>query len=102
MSAPHRRPPSEFLRQVAVDVGPFLSCDDCFRQTDQFVDGLIAGEDEPIGPHTAAMRSPSHRLPGLLGGDGLPAPAGGLAPRHRPVGRAWATERRLRAGPDGC
>ena len=46
----------ELVRRLTAEVGPFMSCDDCFRLADRFVEGLLADEDEPAGPLTTAMR----------------------------------------------
>ncbi len=50
--------PLDALRRLTSDPGPWLSCDDCFRLVDRFVEGLLAGVDEPTDAEMAAM--PAH------------------------------------------
>ncbi|HEX2072137.1 MAG TPA: hypothetical protein VHF92_00010 [Geodermatophilus sp.] len=47
--------PLDALRRLTTDPGPWLSCDDCFRLVDRYVEGLLAGAVEPAGAETAAM-----------------------------------------------
>jgi hypothetical protein len=36
------------LRRLTADPGPWLSCDDCFRLLDQFVDSAVVGGSENL------------------------------------------------------
>ena len=36
------------LHRLTADPGPWLSCDDCFRLLDQFVDSAVAGGNENL------------------------------------------------------
>jgi hypothetical protein len=58
MTAADRPLPTDALRQLTTDPGPWLSCDDCFRLVDRFVEALLTGGAEPIPSALAAM--PAH------------------------------------------
>jgi hypothetical protein len=58
MTAAHRPLPTNALQSLAADPGPWLSCDDCFRLLDRYVDGLLADGAEPTEDELAAM--PAH------------------------------------------
>jgi hypothetical protein len=36
------------VERLTLDTEPWLSCDDCFRQVDEYVDRLLAGEADPM------------------------------------------------------
>lgn len=36
------------LTRLTLDTDPWLSCDDCFRQVDEYVERLLAGEPDPM------------------------------------------------------
>jgi hypothetical protein len=57
MTADHPLPLAA-LRRLTSDPGPWLSCDDCFRLVDRYVDGLLADPAAPAGGELAAM--PAH------------------------------------------
>jgi hypothetical protein len=46
------------LRRLTADPGPWLSCDDCFRLVDRYVDGLLAEEVAETDAELAAL--PAH------------------------------------------
>lgn len=58
MSAAERPLTADALRLLTTDPGSWLSCDDCFRLVDRYVEGLVTrtGEQPPDG--LAAM--PTH------------------------------------------
>ena len=58
MTAAHRPLPTEALRRLTTDPGPWLSCDDCFRLVDRYVEELLEGGTEPTHSELAAM--PAH------------------------------------------
>lgn len=58
MTAAHGSLPPEALRRLTTDPGPWLSCDDCFRLVDRYVDGLLVSAEPPSDPELAAM--PAH------------------------------------------
>jgi hypothetical protein len=58
MTAAHGSLPPEALRRLTTDPGPWLSCDDCFRLVDRYVDGLLATGEPPRDAELAAM--PAH------------------------------------------
>ena len=41
MMAPDRPSPTEAVRRLTTDPGPWLSCDDCFRLVDRYVEGVL-------------------------------------------------------------
>ena len=58
MTRADRPLPLGALRRLTTDPGPWLSCDDCFRLVDRYVDALLHGEPEPTDAELAAM--PAH------------------------------------------
>jgi hypothetical protein len=58
MTAADRPLPPAALRRLTTDPGPWLSCDDCFRLVDRYVEALLVGEAQPRDPELAAM--PAH------------------------------------------
>ena len=58
MSAPDRPSPTEVVRRLTMDPGPWLSCDDCFRLVDRYVEAVLAGPAAGDGDELAAM--PAH------------------------------------------
>jgi hypothetical protein len=58
MTAAHRPLPTDTLRRLTTDPGPWLSCDDCFRLVDRYVEGLLSESTEPTHAELAAM--PAH------------------------------------------
>jgi hypothetical protein len=58
MTAPDRPLPAEALRRLTTDPGPWLSCDDCFRLVDRYVEGLLTGGTDPT--HSALAAMPAH------------------------------------------
>jgi hypothetical protein len=50
--------PPGALSRLTIDPGPWLSCDDCFRLVDRYVDGLLAEGVPPADDEMAAM--PAH------------------------------------------
>ena len=58
MTTPAERPlPTGALRRLTSDPGPWLSCDDCFRLVDRYVEQVLA-DAEPPDPELATM--PAH------------------------------------------
>ena len=58
MTGVNRSLPTGALRRLTTDPGPWLSCDDCFRLVDRYVDALLRGGPEPVDAELAAM--PAH------------------------------------------
>jgi hypothetical protein len=58
MTAAERPLTTDTLRRLTSDPGRWLSCDDCFRLVDRFVEGLLIDGAEPADPGLAAM--PAH------------------------------------------
>jgi hypothetical protein len=58
MTAADRPLSSEALHLLTTDPGPWLSCDDCFRLVDRYVEVLLADQAEPPAGELAAM--PAH------------------------------------------
>lgn len=56
MTAPDHVSPTEVVRRLTMDPGPWLSCDDCFRLVDRYVEVVLAGARP--GEELAAM--PAH------------------------------------------
>lgn len=56
MTSADRPLTNDALRALTTDPGPWLSCDDCFRLVDRFVEAVLAGA--PTAPDLAAM--PAH------------------------------------------
>ena len=50
--------PTGALRRLTSDPGPWLSCDDCFRLVDRYVEQVLADAAEPPDPELATM--PAH------------------------------------------
>ncbi len=56
MTTPRDPIPAHALRVLTTDPGPWLSCDDCFRLADQFVERLVVGGS--LGePEMVALRA---------------------------------------------
>ena len=49
---------TDALRMLTTDPGPWLSCDDCFRLVDRYVEQLLTATADPSDPDLAAM--PAH------------------------------------------
>ena len=49
---------TDALRMLTTDPGPWLSCDDCFRLVDRYVEQLLTATTDPSDPDLAAM--PAH------------------------------------------
>ena len=49
---------TDALRMLTTDPGPWLSCDDCFRLVDRYVEALLTGTTEPLASDLEAM--PAH------------------------------------------
>ena len=58
MTAAHRPLPPDTLQRLTTDPGPWLSCDDCFRLVDRYVEGLLDESIDPTDSELAAM--PAH------------------------------------------
>ena len=58
MNAAERPLPTAAVRRLTTDPGPWLSCDDCFRLVDRYVEVLLADPAEPPDPELTAM--PAH------------------------------------------
>ena len=58
MTAADRPLPPHALRLLTTDPGPWLSCDDCFRLADRYVEALLTPGAEPMSDELAAM--PAH------------------------------------------
>jgi hypothetical protein len=58
MTAADRPLPTDALQLLTTDPGPWLSCDDCFRLADRYVEALLSGAAEPIPAELSAM--PAH------------------------------------------
>ena len=50
--------PTDALRMLTTDPGPWLSCDDCFRLVDRYVEQLLTATTDPSDLDLAAM--PAH------------------------------------------
>jgi hypothetical protein len=48
MSSSDPRLGPEVIRRLTVDTEPWLSCDDCFRLVDEYVEALLAGRQDPM------------------------------------------------------
>jgi hypothetical protein len=48
MTGADRPLPPGALRRLTTDPGPWLSCDDCFRLVDRYVEALLHAEPEPV------------------------------------------------------
>lgn len=51
-----RRLGPDAVERLTLDTEPWLSCDDCFRQVDEYVDRLLAGETDPMPPMRVHLR----------------------------------------------
>jgi hypothetical protein len=49
---------TDAVRRLTTDPGPWLSCDDCFRLVDRYVEALLTPGTEPTSREFAAM--PAH------------------------------------------
>ena len=58
MTAADRPLAADVVRRLTIDPGPWLSCDDCFRLVDRYVEALLITGAEPTSPELAAM--PAH------------------------------------------
>jgi hypothetical protein len=58
MTAAERPLSTDALRRLTTDPGPWLSCDDCFRLVDRYVEALLTDAAQPPDPEFAAM--PAH------------------------------------------
>jgi hypothetical protein len=58
MTAAHRPLRTDALRRLTIDPGPWLSCDDCFRLVDRYVEATLSESTEPTRAELAAM--PAH------------------------------------------
>jgi hypothetical protein len=58
MTGVDRPLPADALRRLTTDPGPWLSCDDCFRLVDRYVEGLLTRGTRPLPADLAAM--PAH------------------------------------------
>jgi hypothetical protein len=58
MTEADRPLPTDALRGLTTDPGPWLSCDDCFRLVDRYVEALLIPDAEPAPADLAAM--PAH------------------------------------------
>ena len=58
MNAADRSLPTDALRLLTTDPGPWLSCDDCFRLVDRYVEALLADAAGSTPAELAAM--PAH------------------------------------------
>ena len=58
MTAADRPLPSDALHLLTTDPGPWLSCDDCFRLVDRYVDALLSDGTGATDAELAAM--PAH------------------------------------------
>ena len=58
MTAADRPLTTDALHLLTTDPGPWLSCDDCFRLVDRYIDALLAGSTGTTDAELAAM--PAH------------------------------------------
>ena len=58
MTSADRPLTNDVLRALTTDPGPWLSCDDCFRLVDRYVDALLSDAAQPVPTELAAM--PAH------------------------------------------
>ena len=58
MTHAERPPAPDALQLLTTDPGPWLSCDDCFRLVDRYVDAVLSGDGQPASGELAAM--PAH------------------------------------------
>ncbi|MGY1809264.1 hypothetical protein ACI8AF_18010 [Blastococcus sp. SYSU D00669] len=55
MTAADGRLTPDAARRLTADPGPWLSCDDCFRLVDRWVEALLTDRDGPADGELAAM-----------------------------------------------
>ena len=55
MTAADRPLPTDALQLLTTDPGPWLSCDDCFRLVDRYVEALLSDAAEQTPAELAAM-----------------------------------------------
>lgn len=58
MTAADRPLTTDALHLLTTDPGPWLSCDDCFRLVDRYVEALLSDGTAPTSDELAAM--PAH------------------------------------------
>jgi hypothetical protein len=58
MTAADRPLPNDALQLLTTDPGPWLSCDDCFRLVDRYVDALLT--DAAGAPPAELAAMPAH------------------------------------------
>ena len=58
MTAADRPLSTAALHLLTTDPGPWLSCDDCFRLVDRYVEALLTDDAEPADGELASM--PAH------------------------------------------
>jgi hypothetical protein len=58
MTAADRLLTAAALDLLTTEPGPWLSCDDCFRLVDRYVEALLTTGTQPTSPELAAM--PAH------------------------------------------
>jgi len=58
MTAADRPLSTDALSQLTTEPGPWLSCDDCFRLVDRYVEALLTGGADASAADLAAM--PAH------------------------------------------
>jgi len=51
-----RRLGPDVIRSLTLDTEPWLSCDDCFRQVDEYVEHLLAGHFDAMPAMRAHVR----------------------------------------------
>lgn len=47
----------DILARLTVDTEPWLSCDDCFRHVDEYVERLLAGATDPMPAMRVHLRA---------------------------------------------
>lgn len=55
MTTRHRRLTTQAAQRLTTNAEPWLSCEDCFDQIDQYVDGLLAGRATIASPLRAHL-----------------------------------------------
>jgi len=56
MNQRDRRLDSEVIGRLVIDTDPWLSCDDCFRHVDEYIELLLAGEAGAMPAMDAHLR----------------------------------------------